>query len=146
MMDPGLMEEAARAGALTVVANVHKELCAVHKADGIGLSLPQVWGPARLRPEADLYLQQTYHPPLLILLSTCMTCSQQHSTMLFTSYCLSTGISQAPQRRLGALIVSDMHGYRIGDDQPQSALAGDAVRANSDGARGGADGPAARRA
>ncbi len=42
MLDPGLKEEAARDGALTVVANVHKELCAVHKADGIGLSLPQV--------------------------------------------------------------------------------------------------------
>ena len=41
MLDPGLKEEAARAGSLTVVANVHKELCAVHKADGIGLSLPQ---------------------------------------------------------------------------------------------------------
>ena len=41
MLDPGLKEEAARGGALTVVANAHKELCAVHKADGIGLSLAQ---------------------------------------------------------------------------------------------------------
>ena len=41
MLDPGLKEEAARGGSLTVVANAHKELCAVHKADGIGLSLPQ---------------------------------------------------------------------------------------------------------
>jgi len=41
VLDPGLKEEAARGGALTVVANAHKELCAVHKGDGIGLSLPQ---------------------------------------------------------------------------------------------------------
>ncbi len=41
VLDPGLKEEAARGGALTVVANAHKELCAVHKTDGIGLSLAQ---------------------------------------------------------------------------------------------------------
>lgn len=42
VVDPSLKEEAARAGLLTVIMNSHKEVCAVQKADGIGLSVAQV--------------------------------------------------------------------------------------------------------
>lgn len=41
VVDPSLKEEAARGGLLTVIMNTHQEVCAVQKADGIGLSIPQ---------------------------------------------------------------------------------------------------------
>ncbi|MEW5303070.1 MAG: hypothetical protein WDW36_005798 [Sanguina aurantia] len=41
VMDPSLKEEAAMAGRLTVVMNTAREVCAVHKAEGVGLTTPQ---------------------------------------------------------------------------------------------------------
>jgi len=41
VVDPSLKEEAARGGLLTVIMNTHQEVCAVQKADGIGLSVLQ---------------------------------------------------------------------------------------------------------
>lgn len=45
-VDPCLSEEASQAGGLTLVMNPHKEVCAVHKADGVGISADQLmrWG------------------------------------------------------------------------------------------------------
>lgn len=37
VVDPGLKEEAASSGGLTVTVNPHGELCAVQKASGVGL-------------------------------------------------------------------------------------------------------------
>ena len=48
MLDPSLKEAAAAAGALTVVATTHGEVCALHKPGGVGISLSQ----ARARPGA----------------------------------------------------------------------------------------------
>lgn len=42
MMDPGQKEEAAQAGRLTVVVNAQKEVCAVHKPDGVPLTSSMV--------------------------------------------------------------------------------------------------------
>ena len=42
MLDPSLKEAAAAAGALTVVATTHGEVCALHKPGGVGVSLSQV--------------------------------------------------------------------------------------------------------
>ncbi len=41
VLDPDLKEAAAAAGALTVVATAHGEVCAVHKPGGAGISLSQ---------------------------------------------------------------------------------------------------------
>jgi exosome complex component RRP45 len=41
-VDPCLREEAAQAGGLTVVMNPHKEVCAVQKADGVGITADQL--------------------------------------------------------------------------------------------------------
>jgi exosome complex component RRP45 len=48
-VDPCLSEEASQAGGLTLVMNPHKEVCAVHKADGVGISADQLmrWGQGR---------------------------------------------------------------------------------------------------
>lgn len=37
VLDPGHKEEASQSGRLTVVVNAHKEVCAVHKLDGVPL-------------------------------------------------------------------------------------------------------------
>lgn len=42
VLDPSLKEAAAAAGALTVVATTHGEVCALHKPGGVGVSLSQV--------------------------------------------------------------------------------------------------------
>lgn len=41
-VDPDLREQAAQAGSATFVVNTNKEVCAVHKADGIGLTQLQI--------------------------------------------------------------------------------------------------------
>jgi exosome complex component RRP45 len=41
-VDPCLREEAAQAGGLTLVMNPHKEVCAVQKADGVGITADQL--------------------------------------------------------------------------------------------------------
>ncbi|KAF5842080.1 ribosomal protein S5 domain 2-type protein [Dunaliella salina] len=40
-VDPSLREQAAQAGSATVMVNTNKEVCAVHKAEGIGLNSTQ---------------------------------------------------------------------------------------------------------
>ena len=47
MLDPSLKEAAAAAGALTVVATTHGEVCALHKPGGVGISLSQARPSAR---------------------------------------------------------------------------------------------------
>lgn len=51
MLDPALKEAAAAAGALTVVATAHGEVCALHKPGGVGISFsqarPQEWSDAK---------------------------------------------------------------------------------------------------
>ena len=66
VVDPSLKEEAARAGLLTVVMNSHKEVCAVQKADGIGLSVaqaraPTFWGFSVLQILIDYVLGFRFH-------------------------------------------------------------------------------------
>lgn len=41
-VDPNLQEEAAMDGSITLIMNPHSELCAVQKADGIGLSYSEL--------------------------------------------------------------------------------------------------------
>ncbi len=41
VVDPALKEAAAAAGALTVVATTHGEVCALHKPGGVGISFSQ---------------------------------------------------------------------------------------------------------
>lgn len=43
IVDPGLKEEAAMQGRVTIMVNPNKEVCAVHKAGGIGLSSSQIF-------------------------------------------------------------------------------------------------------
>jgi len=40
-VDPSLKEQAAQAGSATIMVNTNKEVCAVHKAEGIGLTSTQ---------------------------------------------------------------------------------------------------------
>ena len=40
-VDPSLKEQAAQAGSATIMVNTNKEVCAVHKAEGIGLNSMQ---------------------------------------------------------------------------------------------------------
>lgn len=42
VLDPGHKEEASQSGRLTVVVNAHKEVCAVHKLDGVPLPASMV--------------------------------------------------------------------------------------------------------
>ena len=41
-VDPSLREQAAQAGSVTFVVNTNNEVCAVHKAEGIGLTQNQI--------------------------------------------------------------------------------------------------------
>ena len=43
IIDPGLKEEAAMQGRVTIMVNPNKEVCAVHKAGGVGLSSSQLF-------------------------------------------------------------------------------------------------------
>jgi exosome complex component RRP45 len=43
VIDPGLKEEAAMQGRVTIMVNPNKEVCAVHKAGGVGLSSSQLF-------------------------------------------------------------------------------------------------------
>jgi exosome complex RNA-binding protein Rrp42 (RNase PH superfamily) len=42
-VDPGLNEEAACSGALTVVVNAHGDVCSLSKASGAGVGMTQAW-------------------------------------------------------------------------------------------------------
>lgn len=48
VVDPGLKEEAASSGGLTVTLNPHGELCAVQKARGVGLPTSEIMRCIRL--------------------------------------------------------------------------------------------------
>jgi exosome complex RNA-binding protein Rrp42 (RNase PH superfamily) len=42
VLDPNDREEAAAAGAMTVVLNTHSDVCTVRKCSGVGISMTQV--------------------------------------------------------------------------------------------------------
>jgi exosome complex component RRP45 len=43
IIDPSLKEEAAMQGSATIIVNPNREVCAVHKAGGVGLSSSQLF-------------------------------------------------------------------------------------------------------
>ncbi len=42
MIDPSLKEEIASEGTMTLITNIHKEVCCVQKAGGVAVSVAQV--------------------------------------------------------------------------------------------------------
>jgi len=63
-MDPSLQEEAAADGSLTLVLNPHGEICAVQKADGVGLDTHQLMTCVRLAGQQAIELNEQLNAAL----------------------------------------------------------------------------------